>query len=132
MLPNNFMVADVCNSNLYLSSFWTLIDCLFCWREYEWEDSWLVYYDFSWYTRHNVEYLTPNKNHQVIETHHFTLELLLWLYCFCSIVSYSSNCNKCINFEEKHVCLSGGNLCGSFVLLFFVFMDIVSILIFGR
>ena len=31
---------------------------------------------------YNREYLTLNKNHQVIQSNHSTLELLFWVYCF--------------------------------------------------
>ena len=47
---------------------------------------------FLKYTLYILEYLTLNKNHQVIQTHE--LELLYWVYCFCSVVLYFSTCNK--------------------------------------
>ena len=89
---------------------------------------------------YNVEYLTLNRNPQVIQTHHSRLELLFWVHCFCTVVLFFSRViNKqvwatCL-FEFLKYNLCGNlrtNLCGLFLLLFSVFMNIVSILIFGQ
>ena len=49
-----------------------------------------------WCTWYNIEYLRLNKNHQIIQTYHFTLELLFWVYCFYTVVLFFSTCKKWI------------------------------------
>ena len=83
--------------------------------------------------------MTQNKNYLAFQIHHFMLELLFY-FNFYTVFLYFSTNNKETNFEEQHVYFKLGksnlcdnvriNLCGSFVLLFFVFMNIVSMLIF--
>ena len=50
-----------------------------------------------------LEYLAPNNNHNVIQSHYSKSELLFWVYCFCIVVFYFSICNRYTGFEEKHV-----------------------------
>ena len=59
-----------------------------------------------WYTWHNLKCLTLNKNHQVIHTYHSTLEILFWVYCFCTVALCFSTCIKWISFEEQDIFLS--------------------------
>ena len=50
--------------------------------------------------QYNLEYLTRNKNHLVMQTHHFMLEILLLVYCFYTVFLYFSTCNTQISFLE--------------------------------
>ena len=81
--------------------------------------------------------LTQIKNHLAIQIHHFMFELLFSVYCSYTVFIYFPTGNKRINSEEQHVYSSflnlcdklRANLCDSFILLFFMFMNIVSMLI---
>ena len=58
---------------------------------------------FLWCIRYSLECLTLHKNRQAIQTHHSTLELLFWVYCYYTALLYISRCNKWTSFEEQHV-----------------------------
>ena len=53
-----------------------------------------MFRDCWWCTWHILEYLTLNKNNQATQTHCLTLQLLLWVYCFCTAVLHFSMCKK--------------------------------------
>ena len=54
--------------------------------------------------------MTQNKNRQAIQTHHFMLELLFYVYCFDTVFLYFSKCHKQKNIEEQHIYSSFLNL----------------------
>ena len=91
---------------------------------------------FLWCTWYNLKYLSLNKDHQTIQDHHSTLVLLVWA-CFCTAPLYfASVINRkfweaTYLFELVKSNLCGKwrkNLCGSTVSLFYVLMNIISML----
>ena len=83
-----------------------------------------------------------NKNHLVIRIYY--IGATIFNLFFYTAFLYFSTCNKLINFGEQHVYLNSflnlifakkkyiklrTNICGLFVLLFSVFMNIVSMLV---
>ena len=88
-----FMVSGICNSSLHLSFIWNtsllLILVIWIWiREFENNVSCFLW--CSWYNR---EYLKLNKNNQVIQTDHSTLELSIWVCCLWTVFLYFSMCD---------------------------------------
>ena len=61
---------------------------------------------FLWCTRYSLEHLRMNMNFQEILTHHFTLQLLFWIYCIRIIGSHLSRCNEEKSIEGEHSYLS--------------------------
>ena len=61
-------------------------------------------------TQYNLEYVILNMNRPAVPTHHSMLEVLSWVYFFCSVFWFFSICNRYTNCEEQHVYLSFSNL----------------------
>ena len=84
--------------------------------------------------RYNLEYLTLNKNYQVIQTHHSKLELLFLPYISPRVINrYFLRATYLFESLKSNICNTlRTNLCGSFVLLFSVFISIISIVAFSQ
>ena len=92
-----------------------------------------IFYDIlQW----NLKCLTPNNNHQEIQTHHSIMKLLFYIHCFFTVVLYFSQVIYKWVLKSSIFAWDCGklrrNLCGSFILLFYVFMNIVFVLIFKQ
>ena len=81
VLPIKFMISCVRSSNLYHLSFILNINLLIRVRGLVANFSF-----FLWCTWYNLEYMNLNKSNQVIQTHHFMLGLLFWVFCFCTVI----------------------------------------------
>ena len=137
------MVLGVFNSGLYQSfTLNTNLLLISYWWKYEHGYYWEMFHVLLWCIQNKIEYVTPNKNCQVIQAHQSSLGLLFSIYCFFNVVLYSSRYNKWKSFEDVtwlfklflfNLCNKlRTTSCDAFALLFFWFINIFSMLMFRQ